>query len=347
MITKIVKGVNSLKFQIKGDYDGCVINALRRITIANLSTFAFSRKSIAFKTNQTIYNEDFLSMRFSLLPLNVSEFEKLEKTPDFNLDSVIAELEVSNDSKDVGEIKSVYSDDFRLYYGDDRKSLDVSKMITVPKILLLKLKQGDKISCTINVMRGTHKDNGSMFSPVSKCVHYFEPDIKGYAQKADSVNPDFTILEKEKTYLKKDDGSPTIYNYELENDGQISIEKLFPLACDYAIALIKSKQVEIKEIEKSAIISMKTSPTNMEGYDFIFENSDDTLGNWIQTTGLKYKEIKYIGYNIPHILDKKLFVRVSLGDGVLRSKYEAIMMDIMDSMIKTAQKLKKEYMDAI
>ena len=92
---------------------------------------------------------------------------------------------------------------------------------------------------------------------------------------------------------------------------------------------------------------MKTSPTNMEGYDFIFENSDDTLGNWIQTTGLKYKEIKYIGYNIPHILDKKLFVRVSLGDGIPRSKYEGIMMEIMDSMIKTAQKLKKEYLDAI
>jgi len=94
-------------------------------------------------------------------------------------------------------------------------------------------------------------------------------------------------------------------------------------------------------------VSMKTSPTNMEGYDFIFENSDDTLGNWIQTAGLKYKEIKYIGYNIPHVLDKKLFVRVSLGEGVPRSKYEAIMIEIMDSMIKTAQKLKKEYTDAI
>jgi hypothetical protein len=46
-------------------------------------------------------------------------------------------------------------------------------------------------------------------------------------------------------------------------------------------------------------------------------------------------------------LDKKLFIRVSLGDGIPRSKYEAIMMEIMDSMIKTAQKLKKEYMDAI
>ncbi len=45
MITKIIKSKNnSLKFQIKGDYDVCVINALRRITIANLSTFAFFRQ---------------------------------------------------------------------------------------------------------------------------------------------------------------------------------------------------------------------------------------------------------------------------------------------------------------
>jgi DNA-directed RNA polymerase subunit L len=85
----------------------------------------------------------------------------------------------------------------------------------------------------------------------------------------------------------------------------------------------------------------------MQGYDFIFEDSDDTLGNLIQTFGLKDKDIKYIGYNIPHILDKKLFIRISLGDDISRSIYEKKVIDIGNEIIKSIQKLKKEYIDAV
>lgn len=343
MITKVVKGkdLRSLKFQIKGEYDIPVINAIRRISIANLEVYCFSRNTIEFKINQT-HNHDFLSMRLSLLPLNTNEFQKMEKIPGFELEKVFAELNVSNDSETSGDFKSVYSDDFRIYSGDDKTLLDTSKLITIPKILLLKLKPGERISCSIGVMKGTHKENGGMFSPVSKCLYYFEPDVTTELPKTER-----SILDREKNYLKNKSGNPSIYNYEIETDGQLPVEDIFSMACDYAVELIRSKQDEIKKIEISSSVSIKTSPTNMQGYDFIFENSDDTLGNLIQTFGLKDKDVKYIGYNIPHLLDKKLFIRISLGDNIPRSVYEKKIIDIGNEIIKTIQKLKKEYIDAI
>ena len=342
MITTVVKGkkLRSLKFQIKGDFDVALINAIRRISIANLSVYCFSRNTIEFKINQN-HNHDFLSMRFSLLPLNTTEFQKMEEMPGFELEKVFAELNVANDSEISGDFKSVYSDDFHIYSGDDKTLLDTSKLITIPKILLLKLKPGERISCSIGVMKGTHKENGGMFSPVSKCLYYFEPD------ETELSKMERSILDKEKIYLKNKSGNPSIYNYEIETDGQLPVEAIFSMACDYAVELIRSKQNEIKKIDVSSSVSIKTSPTNMQGYDFIFENSDDTLGNLIQTFGLKDKDIKYIGYNIPHILDKKLFIRISLGDDISRSVYEKKLIDIGNEIIKSIQKLKKEYIDAI
>lgn len=342
MITTVVKGkkLRSLKFQIKGDFDVALINAIRRISIANLSVYCFSRNTIEFKINQN-HNHDFLSMRFSLLPLNTTEFQKMEEMPGFELEKVFAELNVANDSEISGDFKSVYSDDFHIYSGDDKTLLDTSKLITIPKILLLKLKPGERISCSIGVMKGTHKENGGMFSPVSKCLYYFEPD------ETELSKMERSILDKEKIYLKNKSGNPSIYNYEIETDGQLPVEGIFSMACDYAVELIRSKQDEIKKIDVSSSVSIKTSPTNMQGYDFIFENSDDTLGNLIQTFGLKDKDIKYIGYNIPHILDKKLFIRISLGDDISRSVYEKKLIDIGNEIIKSIQKLKKEYIDAI
>jgi DNA-directed RNA polymerase subunit L/DNA-directed RNA polymerase alpha subunit len=342
MITKVVKGKDSrsLKFQIKGDFDVALINAIRRISIANLSIYCFSRNTIEFKINQT-HNHDFLSMRFSLLPLNTTEFQKMEEMPGFELEKVSAELNVSNESEISGDFKSVYSDDFHIYSGDDKTLLDTSKLITIPKILLLKLKPGERISCSIGVIKGTHKENGGMFSPVSKCLYYFEPDVTELSKMERS------ILDKEKIYLKNKSGNPSIYNYEIETDGQLPVEDIFSMACDYAVELIRSKQDEIKKIDVSSNVSIKTSPTNMQGYDFIFEDSDDTLGNLIQTFGLKDKDIKYIGYNIPHILDKKLFIRISLGDDISRSIYEKKVIDIGNEIIKSIQKLKKEYIDAV
>ena len=350
-ITQIKKSANSIKFKINNkkdsNYEIALINALRRSIIAHLDTYCFLRDSINFNINTSIYNEDFLSQRISLIPLNIPNLEKLK------IEEVEGYFEASNE--DPVEFKKYYAKDIILYYGsldvpvEERKTLD--NIYPIPDILLFELKPGQKLKFTIRIGKGNHKENGSMFCPVSKCVYFFENDSKTFQQKMGEIpadkKKDFEILNKERFYLKTASGIPSTYNFEIETDGIMPIATVFTKGCDYMLNLLKSKIEEIKNIETSAIVAIETSPTNMVGYDFVFENSDDTLGNILQTYGMREGDIEYIGYQVPHPLDKRLVVRVSLGDGVEREKYEKKIVGIMQKVIKILEDLKKDYLSAV
>jgi DNA-directed RNA polymerase subunit L len=299
-ITSFKKSSNSVQFKInnkKENYEIALINGLRRIILVNLDCFCFSRESIQFQKNTSIYNEDFMSQRFALIPLNAKEFSKLD------ISKVEAHFYAT--CTNVVEPTPYYAKDIQLFYVDEeskeKKLLDNSKYITIPDILLANIKPDQEMKCIFQVKRGNHKENGGMYCPVSKCVYYFESDSKHD-----------TPVARERDYLKTKSLLPLVYNFELETDGIYPILDIFSLGCDYYIQFLQNKIEEIKNIEASTMVYIETSPTNMTGFDFIFEKSDDTLGNVIQTYGIQDKDIHYIGYHIPHPLDRKLFIRISL-----------------------------------
>jgi len=338
-IVSLKKSSNAIQFKInnkKENYEIALINGLRRIILVNLDSFCFSRESIQFQKNTSIYNEDFMSQRFSLIPLNAKEFSKLDLTK--------LEAQFYATCSNVVEPTSYYAKDIKLYYMEgeaegenDKILLDTTKYITIPDILLANIKPTQEMICTFKVKRGNHKENGGMFCPVSKCVYFFESDSK-----------DESLNGREKDYLKTKNLLPLIYNFELETDGMYPIKEIFFLGCDYFIQLLQNKIEEIKNIETSTTVYIETSPTNMTGFDFIFEKNDDTLGNVIQTYGIQDKDIHYIGYHIPHPLDRKLFVRLSLvNDKATRNDYEKKMMQIMQLIISILEGLKSDYLKAV
>jgi DNA-directed RNA polymerase subunit L len=86
----------------------------------------------------------------------------------------------------------------------------------------------------------------------------------------------------------------------------------------------------------------------MTGFDFIFEKSDDTLGNVVQTYGIQDKDIHYIGYHIPHPLDRKLYIRLSLvNETAPRATYEKKIISIMQRIISILEGLKSDYVKAV
>jgi DNA-directed RNA polymerase subunit L len=340
-IISLKKSPNAIQFKInnkKENYEISLINGLRRIILVNLDSFCFSRESIQFQKNTSIYNEDFMSQRFSLIPLNAKEFSKLDLTK--------VEAHFHATCTNIVEPTSYYAKDIKLYYlevADDGESeegkrlLDNSKYITIPDILLANIKPTQEMNCTFQVKRGNHKENGGMYCPVSKCIYYFESDSK-----------DESPIAKEKDYLKTKSLLPLIYNFELETDGMYPILEIFSLGCDYFIQLLQNKIEEIKKIETSTTVYIETSPTNMTGYDFIFEKSDDTLGNVIQTYGIQDKDIHYIGYHIPHPLDRKLFIRLSLvKDKASRNDYDKKIIQIMQHIISILEGLKSDYLKTL
>lgn len=334
-ITSLKKSPNAIQFKInnkKENYEIALINGLRRIILVNLDAFCFSRESIQFQKNTSIYNEDFMSQRFALIPLNTKEFSKLDITK--------VEAHFNATCTNVVEPTSYYSKDIQLFYIDgegEKILLDNSKYITIPDILLANIKPEQEMRCIIQVKRGNHKEDGGMFCPVSKCVYYFESDSK-----------DDTPVARERDYLKTKSLLPLIYNFELETDGMYPILDIFSLGCDYFIQLLKNKIEEIKNIESSTMVFIETSPTNMNGFDFIFEKSDDTLGNVVQTYGIQDKDIHYIGYHIPHPLDRKLYIRLSLvNEKASRDAYAKKMIQVMQNVIKILEGLKSDYLKAL
>lgn len=335
-ITAIKKSPNAIQFKInnkKENYEIALINGLRRIILVNLDAFCFSRESIQFQKNTSIYNEDFMSQRFALIPLNAKEFSKLDITK--------VEAHFHATCTNLVEPTPYYAKDIQLFYsegdGEEKILLENSKYITIPDILLANIKPDQEMKCVFQVKRGNHKENGGMFCPVSKCVYYFESDSK-----------DDTPVAKERDYLKTKNLLPSIYNFELETDGMYPIREIFSLGCEYFIQLLKNKIEEIKNIEASTTVYIETSPTNMKGFDFIFEKSDDTLGNVVQTYGIQDKDIHYIGYHIPHPLDRKLYIRLSLvNEKAPREAYEKKMIQIMQQVISILEVLKSDYVKAL
>ena len=128
-ITAIKKSPNAIQFKInnkKENYEIALINGLRRIILVNLDSFCFSRESIQFQKNTSIYNEDFMSQRFALIPLNAKEFSKLDLTK--------VEAHFNATCTNLVEPTSYYAKDIQLFYaesdGEEKKLLENSKYIT-------------------------------------------------------------------------------------------------------------------------------------------------------------------------------------------------------------------------
>ena len=349
-VSQLKKSSNSVEFKIvnkkDNNFEVALINGLRRSILVNLEVYCFEREQIDILRNTSIYNEDFLTQRLSLLPLNYKELSKLD------ISKIEAYLNVSNNEP--VEIKNFYARDIKIYYGDfdkpieERKLLDTSKIITIPDILLVSIKPEQNLECVMRIKRGTHKEDGAMYCGVSKCVYFFETDEKEFVSQLSKLEVDkqkeMAPILREKIYKKNGD-IPEIYNFHIETDDILGAKDVFVMGCDYLINLMKSKIEEIKNIEASEMVKIETSPTNMEGFDFVFEKSDDTVGNILQTYGLRDKDIKYIGYHVPHPLDRRLYVRMSMTGK--RATYEKKMIELMQKVIKILDGLKGDYLKAL
>lgn len=130
----------------------------------------------------------------------------------------------------------------------------------------------------------------------------------------------------------------------IESDGMVKTSSLFKMGCDYLINLLNEKIDLLKNPDSSEDIEVKISETNMNAYDIIFVDSDDTLGNLVQSYGMKEKDISFIGYRVPHPLDRILHVRISLNkkNFTERDVCEK-MIDILKMVITKVSVLRKDY----
>ena len=114
------------------------------------------------------------------------------------------------------------------------------------------------------------------------------------------------------------------------------------MSCDF---LINKLEYIIDNINlESDILEISKSECNMKSYDFLFQNEDDTLGNLLQSYILREKNIDYVGYLIPHPLDTKMLLRLSINnDNEDINKYLTLIKKILENVKGYCKKICADY----
>jgi DNA-directed RNA polymerase alpha subunit len=315
----ILPAKNRYTFDIQ-NVDIGVINAIRRIILSEIPVVGFDGEispSLNVIANTGPLHNEFVLHRFGLIPIHMSE----DDTETFNEDDYEFELKLTNKSVNTLDVSSK---DFQVRKNDQPLSpLEVAKLfppdsITKDHILITRLRPEETIHVQGKAIKSTASHHAG-FSPVSLCTFSFVQD-PNESSKANNV------LEKERAYMKNEYGDPTMVHFEIETETALKPKYLVHKAFEILLEKIQ-KILNNKE-------SLQFTRTD-NGGQFSFENEDDTLGNFLQSTmhdryirekrtATKDKIVSFVGYYCPHPLDKVMILRFNFEEDASASDEDYI-----------------------
>ena len=296
--------------------DLAIVNGIRRTLLSDIPTIGFlgeGEPTVYIHKNTGALHNEFVAHRIGMIPMHMSE----EDTEAFQDGLYEFSLSIEN-TKDT--TINVTTHDFTgVYDGNPLTERQLKTMFPANKtsgqpILITRLRPGEAISLTAKPIRSTARHHAS-FSPVSMCAFHFIQDPVE-AQKADG------ILNKERAFIRNEYNDPTAieFSFEIENGNAMKeIDAARYLVAKAIDVLIEKLDRAMQHDEEYVVCKEITN-----GFEFTFENEDDTLGNLLQSLMFNrhvreeqpYQDTKinYVGYTCPHPLDPTMVLRVMLDD---------------------------------
>lgn len=303
---------NIIKFQLnnsKGIYKNSYPNALRRILISYIDCYTIDVNSIKFIENNSLFNNEFLKQRLSLIPIISNNNDNYEF------------LDISCEKRnDIENIDDIFTSEFKIKDRTTDKELKIENFISDLDILFSKLQINQNIKFEASFKKGNAFNNGSTYSPVSSCVVTFHNS--NYDKEE--------VIQRERNYDLNQNNDPYIYEFYYENIGFFKSEELIKLACDILITKLKEFKGKMDNLEYEN-----------DFYTAVLNNENDTIGNLFTRYLLDNKEIIYCGYNIVHPLKNDIFIKIKI-DGK-KDKLFKIIEKTTDQLINMTEKLKKEF----
>lgn len=286
---------NSLKFEIDNHSNNFKIsftNALRRIILSEINTWAIDEHKIEFIENNSILNNEFLKHRLGLIPIASHK--------NLNYENLVISCNVKNDEE---TIKSIYVSDFEIYDEVLDETYDIKDFVKYPNILFAKLQNNEYFSFNARLSNKTPQEGGAQYCPVSTCIVTFkhdENDLKNNIQQIEkNEQQSFIINNKEKIYQRNNQGNPLIYEINIETIGF------------YENKTIIEKGLTILE-EKINLYDESSKDIELENGFYILkiDNQNDTLGNLISSYINDEKDIQFSGYIIEHPLYENIILKI-------------------------------------
>lgn len=373
-----IKKENKIIFKLK-DVDVSILNALRRVVLAEIDNVAFEYKpyntgekqKIKILENTCPLHNEIIQQRLSMLPLNFKPNEILEFDEN-NYKFVLTKKNTTN------SLMNVTTEDIEIFDSNNKKYDDKFTRRIFPKnkysgdhILITKLKpnlintnDGDSINIEMTATKDKAQ-NYSGFGYVSQCVYHnivdekkaekelkkrievFKKDNNPTKEELDSFITDFNNLDKARYFHKNQFDEPNYFEFSIESECYTSPEYLFYKAI--TILDTKLQNLITNITDDTFTFSKVKNSDNM--YDLTIENEKHTLGNLIQALFYNIfirndekKVINYVGYRCPHPLNNIMIIKINFTNEETNENIKKIFIDGLEEIQKQLNKLKKEWL---
>jgi len=329
-----------------------LVNALRRIFLAEIPIITIDKKSIIYQKNDTIFDNDFITKRLTLLVFNQNMIYDI--IGEEKLDKISVSLDIYNDSD---ELLTVYADDL-IIKTDPTTEVNILSD-EFKQTILTKIKPKQTLQLTAKLILSTHKESGATFDAVCWSAHSFKQDKKLIDEKMNEANINtekdkkrFMIEEADKYYLKDKNGNPETCIFNLESCGHYRPEQIIGIGFDTLINKLKIIKSLIQNVDKyddnlNMLVGseyIEINPIESGGYEYTFFNEDHTLGNLLQSYLNDEPSVNMAGYNIPHPLKKELRIRLVTNEKQSnRVHNKAIINTVIDKLIVLLNDVKNNF----
>lgn len=298
------------------DTDLSIVNGLRRTILSDIPTVGFLGEgdvTIEIHKNTGPLHNEFMTHRIGMIPLHLSEEDmdafqeglyefslSAENTKEVTINVTTHDFAGTRDGKPLSE--------------KEIGTIFPVNSVSKEPILITRLRPGEEIDLTARPVVSTARHHAS-FSPVSICTFRFIQN-QVEADKAEG------ILDKERAYIRNNYNEPTAieFSFEIENGNAMEEIDMARYIVSKALDVIMQKLDRAIQHEEDYVTCKEIE----NGFEFTFENEDDTLGNLLQSLmfnrhvreGQLYQDTKisYVGYVCPHPLDPTMILRVMFED---------------------------------
>ena len=336
-----------------------VANTLRRQILASVETVGFKTEppelsDVHINTNTTPLVNEMLMHRIGMIPIAVTDpstFVPDEYEFRMNIENIGLEP-VNVTASDIQVFKITDGQDTEL----PNKDFFPADPITgaCPLITVLRPKYNldsipERLSLRAKASVGTGRQN-MRFSSVAQCSYEYTPDndpsrqlalrnnwlavskkvpepSQISAERLAELTREFNCLEIQRCYKQNDKGEPYDFLFHIESVGVFSVPTIVERglkSCEQIITPYTSFDTDFPVNDKGQPqVSIIKAARRMEnGYEFVFQNEEHTLGNLLQTflverhiEGTAEPKLLYAGYKVPHPLRAEMVLIIASEDG--------------------------------
>ena len=305
-------GNTRLELNIKGDdINYIIMNTLRRTILTHIPIYAFTEFN--FKKNKSIFNGNYLKLRLKNLPVwgleNKIDIFTLEKQiPNQNINDEAIEEDNDQDNTQT-DLNSSTLNQLTMFVDYTSSSKEIVTVTTDHAKFYYSEK---KIDCPYPVpipLVKLQPEQSITFSAITSLG----------IEKTSAIFSAVSVCY----YIEKTSNE---YQFIIESKGQLDEKRII----DVAIINILNK---LENIGKN--VSSVVDDSKLEG-EIILINEDNTMGNLLSYGLQKHKDIKFAGYNIPHLLVDKAIIHYELKS---KKQINDVFNDVIEDTIKIFKKI--------